>query len=427
MVEFLSLSAHGGRGGNKKGAASTSTMAASASAAAIDGGAFRRGQSLTRNALSPKSSPSSSHSPRRSLSRTRNNKNGTSSNANANDPWHDDLKSTDSTRRSKVGNLLEMIQLNVASYKDLLDDSSLETAKAHRMLLGVAQVHELMSERSTAAAGGTLAGDDPALQGPAPVGSSSSFLVSLQQSEEVVAQNFMESADQLRAVAAKLLKGLAEIQDCKADLDDRGTKILAALRSDEERTVAAWGMFPKGREGERESCTVFLPCLLLRCARRIDEIFFSYCSFFSVFVRARFSSSARRRGVPGRDQRIPRKIVDRRRPAGRLLFGRGQRARRAEQQPARQRDGGVPVGPAHGSRRCRRQQQQQHEQRQRSRRRRERPSVVLLHQAGSVARRAPVPAGGGVAEGVDGIAPQGARGGVRAGVQLRVPPPDQPP
>jgi hypothetical protein len=238
MVEFLSVSLHG-RNGSKRGAprgsaskadgganASTTTTSASPGAGVVDGSG----------------SPSS-----RSASRTRYGGGGARSLSRPRKTWHDDLKAVEAARRSKCGQLMDMIRLNIASYKGLLDDSSVETTKAHRLVLGVSQVHDLMSSSSLL--------DPPQLrpeQLAPPAGQESStngnsnnndFLLSLQQSEEVVSENFKSSAEQLQTVDGKLLKSLAEIQDYKADLDTQGGAIVASMVSLEEQTVQAWGAY----------------------------------------------------------------------------------------------------------------------------------------------------------------------------------------
>jgi hypothetical protein len=243
MVEFLSVSLHG-RNGSKRGAPRGSTTSKA------DGGA--NASSSTTTPASPPgtgvvdgiSSPSPST---RSASRTRYGGGGARSLSRPRKTWHDDLKAVEAARRSKCGQLMDMIRLNIASYKGLLDDSSVETTKAHRLVLGVSQVHDLMSSSSLL--------DPPQLrpeQQAPPAGQESStngnsnnndFLLSLQQSEEVVSENFKSSAEQLQTVDGKLLKSLAEIQDYKADLDTQGGAIVASMVSLEEQTVQAWGAY----------------------------------------------------------------------------------------------------------------------------------------------------------------------------------------
>ena len=137
---------------------------------------------------------------------------------------------------------MDMIRLNINSYKGLLDDSSIETTKAHRMVLGVSQVHDLMSASSSVLDPPQLRHETQATPTPGQEPSTNDdFLLSLQQSEEVVSENFKSSAEQLQTVDGKLLKNLAEIQDYKADLDTNGGGIVASMVALEEQTVQAWG------------------------------------------------------------------------------------------------------------------------------------------------------------------------------------------
>jgi hypothetical protein len=232
MVEFLSVSLHG-RNGSRRGASRGPPSVK------LDGVA-NASPSTTATPASPNSNGGGSSSPR-SASRTRYSGGAARSLSRPRKTWHDDLKAVEATRRTQCGQLMDMIRLNIASYKGLLDDSSVETTKAHRLVLGVSQVHDLMSASSLL--------DPPQLrpeQASPPTSastnnSSNDFLLSLQQSEEVVSENFKSSAEQLQTVDGKLLKSLAEIQDYKADLDTKGGGIVASMVSLEEQTVQAWG------------------------------------------------------------------------------------------------------------------------------------------------------------------------------------------
>jgi hypothetical protein len=235
MVEFMSVSLHG-RNGSKRGA-----PRGSASSKADGGGANASSSSATSPA-SPGAGGDGSGSPLepRSASRTRF---GARSLSRPRKTWHDNLKAVEAARRSKCGQLMDMIRLNIASYKGLLDDSSVETTKAHRLVLGVSQVHDLMSSSSLLEPPQLRPEQPQTLAQQQSANSNGDFLLSLQQSEDVVSENFKSSAEQLQTVDGKLLKSLAEIQDFKADLDTQGGAIVASMVALEEQTVQAWGAY----------------------------------------------------------------------------------------------------------------------------------------------------------------------------------------
>jgi hypothetical protein len=160
------------------------------------------------------------------------------------DPWHDEIKAFEAARRARVGSLIDAIALSASAHGDLLEDGSLETSRAHRLVLGIARVHELMGASGAAGAGYLVPPDDPAHQegkSASLASSPSSFLLSLEQSEEIVSESFVSSGDQLHAVDLKLLRAAAEIREARGDLEARASRVVSALRAAEDRAVAAWG------------------------------------------------------------------------------------------------------------------------------------------------------------------------------------------
>lgn len=194
MVEFLSVSWHGRR---KKGSSSSHGTGGGGTAETSSSGASTQ-------------SPSRARSPRISSSTAA--------------QWHDDLKAIEAGRRAKSSTLIDSIRLNIQSHKDLLDDSILETNQAHRLVLGLSQVHDLMANSGV---------EEPHYP--------SKVLYSLKQCEEVVQEGFKESSEQLSAVDGKLLKAIAELHDFKAQLDSEGSAVLGTTAQLEEQVVQAWG------------------------------------------------------------------------------------------------------------------------------------------------------------------------------------------
>lgn len=145
--------------------------------------------------------------------------------------WHEELRVFEANRRQKYSSKLDSSRLYWKAYTHLLEDGKLETERAHRILLGVAQAQKVLatSLRSKKYVRKTKKKQD--------VG----FLDTLNESTDEFKATFTESSRYLISLDAKLSKLLQQSMDGIMHLEGRGKSILDLMEQTQNQTVEAWG------------------------------------------------------------------------------------------------------------------------------------------------------------------------------------------
>jgi len=151
--------------------------------------------------------------------------------------WHDRLRAAEAQRRSYFQGKLSSTALFCQSYYNVLEAGIQETAKAHRLVLGIARAQEKLAQALGETANNEAAAEDDSKDGAA------SALTTLELSNAHMQQRFEESSTIMESTIVSNIQKLEEsVREQAKQLKVEGSTFLKLLARCEENVMNAWGM-----------------------------------------------------------------------------------------------------------------------------------------------------------------------------------------